>query len=74
MNPPPKVYAFPRYDTDILRAAPKAFKREGYPPLPGVGLYLRDELIQFLTPDRAMKLADQLVDAFERSAKDPRNG
>lgn len=69
MKPAPKIYAFPRYKTDILRAGPKDFKRHGHEPRPGVGIYLGDDLVQFLTPDRAIKLADQLVDSAERSTR-----
>lgn len=68
-RPPAKIYAFPSYDTDILRAVPKQFLREGYPPVDGVGLYLDQELIQFLTQERALRLANQIADAYERSQR-----
>jgi hypothetical protein len=66
-----KIYALPKYDTDLLRAAPKRFHRDGMEPLPGVGLFLGTDLIQFFTQAQALKLANQIADAYERSAKDP---
>lgn len=73
MKEQPRIYALPKYDTDLLRAAPKRFERPGHDPLPGVGIFLGRELIQFFTLPQALKLGNQIADAYERSAKDPRN-
>jgi hypothetical protein len=74
MNTAPRIFALPKYETDLLRAAPKRFERDGHEPIAGVGIYLGRDLIQFFTLEQALKLGNQVADAYERSAKDPRNG
>lgn len=50
----------------VLRADAYTFRLTDGTPVPGIGIFAERRLIQHLTPEQAVALADQLVDATER--------
>jgi hypothetical protein len=49
-----------------LSAKPYVWRNEPEPPLNGVVVHVRGSIVQWLTPEQAINLADQLVDAVEQ--------
>jgi hypothetical protein len=60
-----KVYIRPERPQYVLRATEYTWHDRDGTPTPGVGLFVDHSIVQHLTPEQAIQLADQLVDAAE---------
>lgn len=66
----PKVYIRPERPEHVIRAKGYAWRDSDGAQSPGVGIFAGSgygayKLIQYLTPEQAIQLSNQLVDAVE---------
>lgn len=62
----PKPSIRPLTEAGVLQARPKTF-HQGGKTSHGVGLFLDKGLVQFLTPEQALTLANQIADSYAQT-------